>query len=194
MILEILCTRARTAGSLANLVRGLAEVPSSHPPPGGRRAHGHPLKSRGSLWSRKDGRSETCPRPESPRPDPLEPRTQAPPTQFPSSPRRLPTPGAAADLRGATLGVLGSVFLSPFFYSLNPTPNAPVRENAPFTSARKKKKKSGSSKSTPGGSWKGLGAAEQQTVSLIDRLSSLYILSRRNGKGVLQKATTAIQV
>lgn len=87
-ILEILCTRARTAGSLASLVRGLAEVPSSHPPAGGRRAHRHPLKSRGSLWSRKDGRSETCPRPESPCPEPREPSTQAPPTQFPRSPRR----------------------------------------------------------------------------------------------------------
>lgn len=33
-------------------------------------------------------------------------------------------------------------------------------------------------------------AAKKQTVSLIDKLFSLYVISRRNGKGMLQKPTT----
>lgn len=37
-------------------------------------------------------------------------------------------------------------------------------------------------------------AAKKQTVSLIDKLPSLYALSRRSGKGVLQKPTATASV
>lgn len=125
MILEILCTRARAAGSLASLVRGLAEVPSSHPPPGGRRAHGHPLKSKGEPLEQK-GRSKRN-LPPAGVSAPGSPRAPHPGAAHPVSKKPEATPaaagalrgreaGGAANLRGATLGVLGSVFFPPFFF------------------------------------------------------------------------------
>lgn len=134
-----------------------SSVPGGRPPStrrtyavGGVRAV---IPSKAEAWEarkpleEKGSRKLNLPRPKSQRPDPGEPPHPGAAHQVPKQPvatreavgaQRRKEASLIVNLRGATLGVLGSIFLSLFFYSPNPISptslNERVRENATIRS------------------------------------------------------------